>query len=107
MDWDDNFNIDLLKNTSETSTEWNLRKMFIMRYRSQYKSEKLLSMAQTYSNIEFLGCNYPKSIMINIRQLTSSFEKVKLSSNIKIKCVKSQHKKPKMQLYTGSDNQRS
>ena len=48
--------IEEYRNPNETEKEWQLKKIFIEKYRDLYSEDRLLCLAQCYSNIETMGC---------------------------------------------------
>jgi hypothetical protein len=48
--------INKYRNPNETEKEWQLKKTFIEKYRDLFSEDRLLCLAQCYSNIETMGC---------------------------------------------------
>ncbi|GBP84907.1 Partner of xrn-2 protein 1 [Eumeta japonica] len=49
--------IDSLRTEHEPDEQWELRRSFMMEHVSKFDESELVSLAQLYTNIEFLGCS--------------------------------------------------
>ncbi|VDK44931.1 unnamed protein product [Anisakis simplex] len=65
----DRSKIDSLRKAHESSHEWRVRKMFLERHLDDYPIATLLCLAQTFININFLGCKYSDTLMEKVREL--------------------------------------
>ena len=51
-----NFDADKHRDPHEPEHHWALRKRFLEHNMGRYSEEKLVSLAQVFANMEFLGC---------------------------------------------------
>ncbi|XP_017780533.1 PREDICTED: uncharacterized protein LOC108565530 [Nicrophorus vespilloides] len=65
-DWD----IEQYYDETEPDQHWQLRKEFMTAYKGQFSEEYLVALARTFTNIEMLGCVYPKEIMVRVAELS-------------------------------------
>ena len=77
MEWIEDFDVDTLRERHESQAEWDLRKDFIVEYRSQFESARLLCLASAYVNVEVSGCKYPKPLMVQLTQYSASLKGIK------------------------------
>ncbi|XP_069696421.1 CDKN2A-interacting protein isoform X2 [Periplaneta americana] len=63
-DWD----VDQYKTEHECDEHWELRRSFMLAHRDKFPEDRLVCLAQVFTNVEFLGCRYPLETM----QLVSS-----------------------------------
>ena len=61
--------IEKFKSCHEPKHQWELKKRFMMAHRDSFQLMELVGLAQTFGNIEFLGCTYPLDTMIRVRLL--------------------------------------
>ena len=63
------FEDDLVRYRSlhEPSHHWELKKRFMMKHQANFSLSDLVGLAQTFGNIEFLGCTYPPDTMKQVR----------------------------------------
>lgn len=61
----------------ESDEHWTLRKEFIERFQDDFPEDRLLCLAQVYSNVELLGCSYPAPVMLHIRELSKHLNECK------------------------------
>ncbi|XP_014242536.1 NF-kappa-B-repressing factor [Cimex lectularius] len=54
----------------EVSSQWELRKKFILAHRDKYPEERLVCLAQIFSNVHFLGCRYEEPVMELMSELS-------------------------------------
>lgn len=66
QDWD----IDKYKSDHEPKHHWALKKKFIEFHKDRYPENELIGLANTFCNVEFLGCQYPKETMEQIEELS-------------------------------------
>ena len=55
--------IEKFKSCHEPKHQWELKKRFMMAHRDSFHLMELVGLAQTFGNIEFLGCTYPLDTM--------------------------------------------
>uniref|UniRef100_A0A224Z444 Nfkb repressing factor n=1 Tax=Rhipicephalus zambeziensis TaxID=60191 RepID=A0A224Z444_9ACAR len=53
----------------EPSEHWAMRREFIRRHRNRFSENRLLCLAQTFVNMELLGCAYPARVAELVREL--------------------------------------
>ena len=53
----------------EPKHHWELRKQFMINNKGRYDEERLVCLAQTFANIEFMGCRYPKETMELVEEM--------------------------------------
>ena len=66
-DWD----VDKYKSPHEPSHQWALRRKFMLQNKDRFPEIKVVCLGQTFANIEFMGCRYPKETMelVEVRRL--------------------------------------
>lgn len=64
-DWD----VDKYKSPHEPSHQWELRRKFMVQNKERYPEIKVVCLAQTFANIEFMGCRYPKETMELVEEM--------------------------------------
>ena len=64
--WD----IDKYRCEHEPKHHWALKKKFMEHHKDRFPETELVGLAQTFGNIEFLGCQYPEETMEQIRELS-------------------------------------
>ena len=57
------------RSVHEPSHHWHLKKRFIQKHRGDFNLPDLIALAQTFGNIEFLGCTYPPGTMKQVDYL--------------------------------------
>ncbi|XP_055678997.1 NF-kappa-B-repressing factor-like [Lutzomyia longipalpis] len=65
-----NWNIDDYKKDYEPEEQWELRRAFMEKHKKEIPEDELVCLAQTMINIEFLGCRYPKEVMLRVHELS-------------------------------------
>jgi hypothetical protein len=58
MSVDTNWDVSKYRSPHEPNYQWQLRKKFMEMNKDRMPEEKLASLAQTFANIEFLGCRF-------------------------------------------------
>lgn len=53
-DW----NIDSYRTTYECDEHWDLRRSFMEAHKDRFPEDELVCLAQTFTNVEFLGCRW-------------------------------------------------
>ncbi|CAG9790664.1 unnamed protein product [Diatraea saccharalis] len=61
--------VDSLRSEHESEEQWEVRKMFMLEHKDDFEKEELVTLAQLFTNIEFLGCRYPPQTMKRIALL--------------------------------------
>lgn len=59
----------------ESDEHWAMRREFILQHRGRFSENRLLCLAQTYVNMELLGCVYPTAVAESVRELSASLPK--------------------------------
>ena len=59
--------IEKFKSCHEPKHQWELKKKFMMAHKDSFHLTELVGLAQTFGNIEFLGCTYPQDTMRQAR----------------------------------------
>lgn len=65
-DWD----VDNYRTEYESEEHWQLRRDFMMAHKDRFDEERLVCLAQTFINMEFLGCKYPSETMLLVAELS-------------------------------------
>lgn len=65
----DTFDPDKYYSPYEPKHHWELRKKFLVQNMGRFSEERLVCLAQTFANIEFMGCRYPKDTMDLVEEL--------------------------------------
>lgn len=50
--------IDSLRTEHESDEQWEVRRNFMEEHRDDFEEGELITLAQLFTNIEFLGCRY-------------------------------------------------
>lgn len=61
--------LERLRQPWEPNEHWAMRREFIRRHRNRFPDNRLLSLAQTFVNMELLGCAYPARVAELVREL--------------------------------------
>ncbi|XP_046388796.1 NF-kappa-B-repressing factor [Ischnura elegans] len=81
-DW----NVDDYKMSHETEDHWELRKKFMLKHKDKFPEDKLVCLAQVFSNVEFMGCRYPAKTMSLVAELSQGIvEEYRNSRKSKLK----------------------
>lgn len=56
MNFDTSWDVEKYKSNHEVEDHWKIKRSFIIAHKSKYPEDRLLCLAQTFLNIEFLGC---------------------------------------------------
>uniref|UniRef100_A0A1B6C7P5 G-patch domain-containing protein n=2 Tax=Clastoptera arizonana TaxID=38151 RepID=A0A1B6C7P5_9HEMI len=70
-----NFKVDTYRKVTDSEEQWEQKKLFMTTHWYKYPEEKLISLAETFYNINFLGCSYSKTVMENIGELAKALPK--------------------------------
>lgn len=61
--------LERLRQPWEPNEHWAMRREFIRRHRNRFPETRLLCLAQTFVNMELLGCAYPARVAELVREL--------------------------------------
>ncbi|XP_061385281.1 partner of xrn-2 protein 1-like [Danaus plexippus] len=61
--------VDSLRTEHESDEQWEVRRSFMMEHKDNFEESELITLAQLFTNIEFLGCRYPQQTMKRIAKL--------------------------------------
>lgn len=70
MSFDTNWDIEKYRSPHEPNYQWELRKTFMEHNKDRFQEDKLVCLAQTFANVEFMGCRYPKETMTLVEELS-------------------------------------
>lgn len=70
MSFDVNWDIDKYKEEHESDDHWQLRRIFMEKWKNNYSEERLVCLAKVFANIEFMGCRYPTEVMQEVSRLS-------------------------------------
>ncbi|XP_014215135.1 NF-kappa-B-repressing factor-like [Copidosoma floridanum] len=63
-------NVEQFKTEHECDEHWELRRKFLLAHSDKFSRDELVCLAQVFTNVEFLGCRYPKETMQMISELS-------------------------------------
>ncbi|XP_076670632.1 NF-kappa-B-repressing factor [Andrena cerasifolii] len=69
MSSDDDWDVELHKTEHECDEHWELRRKFLLAHKDKFPEDELVCLAQVFTNVEILGCRYPKETMQLIAEL--------------------------------------
>ena len=61
MNFDTNWDVSKYRSPHEPQYQWDLRRKFLEMHKDRFPEERLACLAQTFANIEFMGCRYEGS----------------------------------------------
>lgn len=70
-DFDKNWDIEKYRREYESEEHWLLRKQFMEKHKHAYPEDKLVCLAQVFTNMELMGCKYPEETMVLVEELAS------------------------------------
>lgn len=70
-DWD----VEKYRREYESEEHWQLRKRFMDVHKDKFPEDKLVCLAQVFTNMEFMGCKYPSETMIMVGELSQEVAK--------------------------------
>lgn len=70
-DWD----VDDYRTEYESEEHWELRRDFMLEHKHRFDEERLVCLAQTFINMEFMGCKYPKETMLLVADMSKDIAK--------------------------------
>ena len=63
------FDVDSMRLEHESSTDWKIRRSFLLAHHDKFPEDRLLCLASCFVNIEMYGCRYPAGVMAQIKEL--------------------------------------
>ena len=69
MSHDTSWDIEALRSPHEPQHQWELRRSFMEKHKSDFPKDRLVCLAQTLANMEFMGCRYPKVTMDLVEEM--------------------------------------
>ncbi|KAH8358698.1 hypothetical protein KR093_001852, partial [Drosophila rubida] len=54
----------------ESEEHWELRRDFMLAHKDRFDEDRLVCLAQTFINMEFMGCKYPNQTMVLVAELS-------------------------------------
>ncbi|XP_073814966.1 uncharacterized protein [Musca autumnalis] len=70
-DWD----VEVYRREYESEEHWLLRKRFMEVHKDKFPEDKLVCLAQVFTNMEFMGCKYPSETMVMVAELSKEVAK--------------------------------
>uniref|UniRef100_A0A182YDW3 XRN2-binding (XTBD) domain-containing protein n=2 Tax=Anopheles stephensi TaxID=30069 RepID=A0A182YDW3_ANOST len=64
------FDVEKYKTFYECDEHWELRKSFMESHINSFPEDELVCLAQVFTNIELLGCQYPPETMRMVAELS-------------------------------------
>ncbi|XP_029833046.3 CDKN2A-interacting protein [Ixodes scapularis] len=71
----DDASVEQYRQRWEADDHWAMRRDFILRHRGAFSENRLLCLAQTFVNIELLGCRYPTEVVNLVQELAKDLKK--------------------------------
>ncbi|XP_053983379.1 NF-kappa-B-repressing factor isoform X1 [Hylaeus volcanicus] len=69
MSSEDDWDVEQHKTEHECDEHWELRRKFLLAHKDKFPEDELVCLAQVFTNVELLGCRYPKETMQLIAEL--------------------------------------
>jgi len=70
MTHDTNWDVEALRSPHEPQHQWELRRSFMEKHKKDIPKDRLVCLAQTLANMEFMGCRYPQDTMDQVHELS-------------------------------------
>jgi len=70
MSHDTSWDIEALRSPHEPQHQWELRRSFMEKHKADFHKDRLVCLAQTLANMEFMGCRYPQDTMDQVHELS-------------------------------------
>ncbi|XP_037947282.1 uncharacterized protein LOC119679155 [Teleopsis dalmanni] len=70
-DW----SVDKYRTDYESEEHWQLRKKFMITHKDKFDEDRLVCLAQVFTNVEFMGCKYPNEVMCLVAELSKDVAK--------------------------------
>ncbi|CAK1591673.1 unnamed protein product [Parnassius mnemosyne] len=67
--------VESLRTEHESDEQWEVRRNFMLEHKDSFEEAELVTLAQLFTNIEFLGCRYPPQTMKRIAKLAEKVSK--------------------------------
>lgn len=74
-DFDTTWDVEKYRREYESEEHWMLRKRFMEKHKNTYSEDKLVCLAQVFTNMELMGCKYPTETMILVEELAHDIVK--------------------------------
>ncbi|CAG0921015.1 unnamed protein product [Notodromas monacha] len=68
------FDISEYKSKYDPEAHWELKKAFFERYMGEVPESELVCLAQTFINVEILGCTYPEETMKKLAEMREGIQ---------------------------------
>ncbi|XP_020818379.1 uncharacterized protein LOC110191774 [Drosophila serrata] len=65
-EWD----VDSYRTEYESEEHWDLRRSFMLAHKDNFDEDRLVCLAQTFVNMEFMGCKYPSETMHQVAEMS-------------------------------------
>lgn len=62
----ENWDVEEYYDPTQPPNQWILKKAFIEQHKSNFPKYRLLALANTFSNMEFMGARYEQTIFISL-----------------------------------------
>nr|XP_003699363.2 PREDICTED: NF-kappa-B-repressing factor [Megachile rotundata] len=69
MTTEEEWDVEQHKAEHESDEHWELRRKFLLAHKDKFPEDQLVCLAQVFTNVELLGCRYPKETMQLIAEL--------------------------------------
>lgn len=69
MTSEESWDVEQHKTEHECDEHWELRRKFLLAHKEKFPEDELICLAQVFTNVELLGCRYPKETMELIAEL--------------------------------------
>ncbi|KAH8313704.1 hypothetical protein KR067_010593 [Drosophila pandora] len=69
-DFSGGWDVDSYRTDYESEEHWELRRNFMLAHKDTYDEDRLVCLAQTFINMEFLGCKYPSETMHLVAEMS-------------------------------------
>lgn len=70
-----NWDVEKYRREYESEEHWQLRKRFMELHKEKFPEDKLVCLAQVFTNMEFMGCKYPSETMRMVGELSKEVAK--------------------------------
>jgi len=70
MSHDQSWDVEKYRSPHEPRHHWELKKKFMEHHKDRFPEEALVGLAQTFGNMEFMGCQYPQETQERINELS-------------------------------------
>lgn len=74
-EFDTNWDVEKYRREYESEEHWQLRKRFMDVHKDKFNEDKLVCLAQVFTNMEFMGCKYPAETMRMVGELSKEVAK--------------------------------